>query len=170
MNEEAKIFDEEVEETVEVVDAPPETPEETDKTAELLDKYQRSLAEFDNYRKRTTKELAARYDDGTRATCEKLLPIIDNFERALAAHPDKEDTFYKGIEMIARQFDTTLEELGIKPIQIETGTTLFDANRHYAVAHTEDETLPENTITEVLQKGYIHKERVIRPTMVKVAN
>ncbi|MCL1862018.1 MAG: nucleotide exchange factor GrpE [Defluviitaleaceae bacterium] len=154
MNEEAKVF-EEAETVVEI---------------DYMDKYQRTLAEFDNYRKRTIKELAARYDDGTRATCEKLLPIIDNFERALAAHPDKDDTFYKGIEMIARQFDTTLEELGVKPIPIETGTTAFDANMHYAVAHIEDESLGENTITEILQNGYIHKERVIRPAMVKVAN
>ncbi|MCL1883210.1 MAG: nucleotide exchange factor GrpE [Defluviitaleaceae bacterium] len=143
--------------------------EEEKEENEFLDKYQRCLAEFDNYRKRTTKELASRYDDGIRATCEKLLPITDNFERALAAFDDKENSFYKGIEMIARQFDSTLEELGIKSIEIEPGGA-FDTNLHYAVAHIEDENFGESTVVEILQKGYVLKERVIRPAMVKVAN
>jgi molecular chaperone GrpE len=136
---------------------------------EMLDKYQRCLAEFDNYRKRTAKEMASRYDDGIRATCEKLLPIVDNFERALAAADNKEDSFFKGIEMIARQFDNMLEGLGVKSIEIEPGGE-FDTNLHHAVAHTEDENFGENEIVEVLQKGYIHRDRVIRHAMVKVAN
>ena len=136
---------------------------------EMLDKYQRCLAEFDNYRKRTTKEMASRYDDGVRAACEKLLPVVDNFERALSACDDKEDSFYKGIEMIARQFDNVLDELGVKSIAAEPGGA-FDTNLHYAVAHTQDENFGENQVAEILQKGYIHRERVIRPAMVKVAN
>lgn len=156
---EAEIF-KDAEEAV-VVDAP--------SASDILDKYQRCLAEFDNYRKRTSKEMAARYDDGVRAACEKLLPIVDNFERALAAHTDKDDNFYKGIEMIARQFESALTDLGVKEIPADPGTA-FDTNMHYAVAHIEDESLGENQIAETLQKGYTHKERVIRPTMVKVAN
>jgi molecular chaperone GrpE len=135
----------------------------------MLDKYQRCLAEFDNYRKRTTKEMASRYDDGIRATCEKLLPIVDNFERALSAHDNKEDGFYKGIEMIARQFDNILESLGVQSIAAEPGVP-FDTNLHHAVAHTEDPNFGENEVAEILQKGYIHRDRVIRHAMVKVAN
>ena len=149
---------------VEVLDAPP-----TKNYDDMLDKYQRCLAEFDNYRKRTAKEMAARYDDGARSACEKLLPIVDNFERALAACDDKENNFYKGIEMIARQFINMLNEVGIKEIETEIGTA-FNAHSHYAVAHTEDENFGENVVTEVLQKGYMHKERIMRPVMVKVAN
>ncbi|MDR0273046.1 MAG: nucleotide exchange factor GrpE [Clostridiales bacterium] len=156
------------EEEPEIIDAP--QPQSADaKYGEMLDKYQRCLAEFDNYRKRTDKEKAGRYDDGIRAACEKLLPIVDNFERALNACDDKENNFYKGIEMIARQFDNTLEELGVKAIATEPGVD-FNAHHHYAVAHTEDENFGENVVAEVLQKGYVHKERVIRPAMVKVAN
>ncbi|MCL1845838.1 MAG: nucleotide exchange factor GrpE [Defluviitaleaceae bacterium] len=139
--------------------------------AEVLDKYQRCLAEFDNFRKRTTKEMAARYDDGIRAACEKLLPVTDNFERALSAaeNIEKENSFYKGIEMIARQFEGAFTDLGIKEIPADPGTP-FDANLHYAVAHNADENFGENQIAAVMQKGYTHKERVIRPAMVQVAN
>ncbi|MCL1877536.1 MAG: nucleotide exchange factor GrpE [Defluviitaleaceae bacterium] len=144
-------------------------PADATDAADALNKYQRCLAEFDNFRKRTAKEMAVRYDDGIRATCEKLLPVVDNFDRALAAHSDKEDGFYKGIEMIARQFVGTFQDLGIKEIPADPGTT-FDANLHYAVAHVEDKDFGENQIAATLQKGYMHKERVIRPTMVKVAN
>ena len=143
--------------------------EDSEKYSEMLDKYQRCLAEFDNYRKRTTKEMASRYDDGIRATCEKLLPVADNFERALSACDNKEDGFYTGIEMIARQFDNVLDELGVKSIAIEPGGA-FDTNLHYAVAHTQDENFGENQVAEIMQKGYVHKERVIRPVMVRVAN
>ena len=153
---------------VEVLDAPDPDNFEA-KYNETLDRYQRTLAEFDNFRKRTTKEMASRYDDGIRATCEKLLPIIDNFERALNAHENKEDSFYQGVAMIAKQFDNTLSELGIEPIYIEPDTT-FDPNLHNAVAHVEDEAFGQNVIMDVLQKGYIHKDKVIRHSMVRVAN
>ena len=155
-------------EIIDPQDAQEETQEEA-KYNEMLDRYQRCLAEFDNYRKRTAKEMAARYDDGIRAACEKLLPIVDNFERAMAANDNPDDTFYQGVALIARQFDNMLNELNVESIAIEIGDP-FNANLHHAVAHTEDETLNQNSIAVVLQKGYVHKERVLRYAMVKVAN
>jgi len=148
------------------------TDETTDfevKYHEMLDRYQRCLAEFDNYRKRTVKEMSSRYDDGVRASCEKLLPIVDNFERAINACENTEDNFYQGVAMIARQFDTVLADMGLMPIATEPGEE-FDINLHYAVAHIQDENLGQNTVAEILQKGYTHKDKTIRPSMVKVAN
>ncbi len=143
--------------------------DETDnKYNELLDKYQRSLAEFDNYRKRTMKEKAAMYDDGVREAIEKLLPAIDNFERAMTAAGNKEDNFYKGIEMIYRQLATALQDLGVTPIPC-LGET-FNPALHNAIAHVEDEAYGENAVIEELQKGYQYKDKVIRHAMVKVAN
>jgi len=136
--------------------------------AENLDKYQRTLAEFDNFRKRTAKEKASMYDNGVSDTIEKLLPVIDNFERAVAAPTDKEDGFYKGIVMILKQMQGVLDVLGIEPI--ETVGETFDPNLHHAVAHTEDENYGENEIAEEMQKGYKYKDKIIRPSMVKVAN
>ncbi|MCL2457163.1 MAG: nucleotide exchange factor GrpE [Defluviitaleaceae bacterium] len=153
----------------EILDAPETNVFETKISDDREEKYLRCLAEFDNFRKRTSKEMAARYDDGIRAACEKLLPVIDNFERALIACDDKENNLYAGIEMIARQFDNVLDELGVKSIAIEPGGA-FDTNLHYAVAHTRDENFGENQVAEIMQKGYVHKERVIRPAMVKVVN
>jgi len=138
---------------------------------ETLDRYTRNLAEFDNFRKRTVKEKAAQYDDGLRAAAEKLLPLIDNFERAMASgektHAD--DSFYQGIGLIARQFTTYLTDQGITEIPADPGTD-FDPNLHNAVAHTEDANFGANQITDVLQKGYIHKEKVLRHSMVRVPN
>ena len=136
---------------------------------EMLDKYQRSVAEFDNYRKRTVKEMAARYDDGIRHVSEKLLPMVDNFERALNTSEDTENSFYQGVAMIARQFAATLQDIGVQPIELEPGDK-FDPNFHNAVAHVEDEKFGQNEVAEVLQKGYIHKDKVLRYSMVKVAN
>ena len=155
------------EQECEILDAAPPDPDA--KYNEMLDRYQRSVAEFDNYRKRTMKEMATRYDDGIRSACEKLLPTIDNFERALNAHEDTESSFYQGVAMIARQFAGILEELGVKPIELEPGDK-FDPNFHNAVAHVEDENFGQNEVAEVLQKGYLHKEKVLRYSMVKVAN
>jgi len=136
---------------------------------EMLDKYQRSLAEFDNYRKRTIKEMSARYDDGIRAACEKLIPMVDNFERALAACEDKENGFFQGVEMIARQFGAVLNEMGVQEIELEPGDS-FDPNFHNAVAHVEDDNFGPSQVAEVLQKGYTHRDKVLRYSMVKVAN
>ena len=135
---------------------------------ELLDRYQRTLAEFDNFRKRTLKEKAGAYDGGVRDTVEKLLPILDNFDRALAASEDKEDTFYQGIAMISRQLEGYLADLGVEII--ESCGAAFDPNLHYAVVHVEDPQYGSNEVIEELQKGYTFKGKVIRPSMVRVAN
>jgi len=148
---------------------PPLPPDTETLVNQANDRYKRTLAEFDNFRKRTAKEMAARYDDGQRAAAEKLLPIVDNFQRALSASENKEDNFYQGVAMIARQFEGVLTDIGIEPITDETGTN-FDHNLHHAVAHVEDESLGQNVIVEVLQKGYKHRDKVLRPSMVKVAN
>jgi len=157
-------------ENVEIIDGVEEAEEveENSRKAynELLDRYQRSLAEFDNFRKRTLKEKAASYDMGVQDAVEKLLPTLDNFERALVAVEDKEDNFYKGIEMIARQLDGYLNSLGVEAI----GGEVFDHNLHYAVAHVEDPEYGQGAIIEELQKGYTYKGKVIRPSMVRVAN
>jgi len=143
--------------------------QENDKAyQELLDRYQRSLAEFDNFRKRTLKEKAGAYDSGVQDTVEKLLPIIDNFERALAASEDKEDTFYQGIAMISRQLTGCLADLGVETIGGRG--VAFDPNLHYAVAHVEDPEYGANEVIDELQKGYTYKGKVIRPSMVRVAN
>jgi len=135
---------------------------------ELFDRYQRSLAEFDNFRKRTLKEKAGAYDSGVSDAAEKLLPILDNFARALGSVEDTEDTFYQGIMMISKQLETYLADLGVEAIATEGET--FDHNLHYAVAHVEDDAHGQNEIIEELQKGYAYKGRVIRPSMVRVAN
>jgi len=139
-------------------------------SAEYLDKLQRTLADFDNFRKRTVKEKASMYDDGVRDTIEKLLPIIDNFERAVASavQESKNDSFFKGVSLIQRQLNGYLDDIGIEPAE-EPGDK-FDPVRHFAVAHVEDENLGAGEIVEVLQKGYIYKNKVIRASMVKVAN
>jgi len=133
------------------------------------DRHQRTMAEFDNFRKRTTKEMAARYEDGIRAAAEKLLPIVDNFERAMSASENKEDNFYQGIALIARQFDNVLADIGVEPITDGVGSN-FDHNIHHAVAHIEDDKYGQNIVAEVLQRGYMHRDKVLRPSMVKVAN
>jgi len=135
---------------------------------ELFDRYQRSIAEFDNYRKRTIKEKLAAYDEGVRDTIEKLLPVIDNFERALSAVENTDDAFYQGIAMIARQMHSFLTDIGV--VAISSVNEQFNVNLHHAVAHVEDEDLGSNIVIEKLQKGYIYKEKVVRTSMVKVAN
>ena len=136
---------------------------------EAQDRYQRTLAEFDNFRKRTSKEMAARYNDGVRAACERLLPIIDNFDRAISTVENKEDKFFQGIELIARQFEGVLSGLGIEEIPVEIGSA-FDTDFHNAVAHIEDESLGDSVVADVLQKGFKLGDKVLRHAMVKVAN
>ena len=125
------------------------------------------MAEFDNFRKRTEKEKASMYIIGAKEIVEKILPVVDNFERGLAQAPE-EDAFAEGIRMIYKQLMTTLEELGVK--QIEAVGKEFDPNLHNAVMHIEDEEAGENTIVEEFQKGYTYKDFVVRHSMVKVAN
>jgi molecular chaperone GrpE len=140
------------------------------KIEELTDRLMRNMAEFDNFRKRTEKEKAQMYDIGAKSIIEKLLPIVDNFERGLGAitEKDKESAFAQGIEMIYKQLTNALEEIGVK--QIEAIGKEFDPAFHNAVMHGEDESLGENIISEEFQKGYIYRDLVIRHSMVKVVN
>ena len=137
--------------------------------SEINDKYLRILAEFDNFRKRTAKEKAGMYDDGVVDAVTKFLPFIDNIRRALdsAAH-SIDDPLYKGVDMIYCQLLKTLQELGVE--EIAAVGEPFDPNRHFAVAHTEDSDYGESTVSEELQKGYRYKDKVLRHSMVKVAN
>ena len=137
---------------------------------DLTDRLRRQRAEFENFRKRTEKEKSQMFDMGAKTIVEKVLPVIDNFERGLAAVPEdkKEDAFVVGMDKIYKQFLTTLEEAGVKPI--EAVGQEFDPNFHNAVMHVEDEELGENIVAEELQKGYMYRDAVVRHSMVKVAN
>ena len=137
---------------------------------ELTDRLKRQMAEFDNFRKRTEKEKAAMFEVGAKSVIEKMLPVIDNFERGLAAVPEdkKEDAFVVGMDKIYKQFLTTLEEAGVKPI--EAVGQEFNPDYHNAVMHGEDENYGENIISDEFQKGYMYKESVVRHSMVKVMN
>lgn len=136
---------------------------------ELTDRLKRSMAEFDNYRKRTEKEKSAMYEIGAKDIIEKLLPVVDNFERGLAALPEGEKTaFADGMDKIYRQLMKMLEDTGVRPI--EAAGQPFDPNFHNAVMHVEDENFGENIVAEELQKGYLYRDSVIRHSMVKVAN
>jgi molecular chaperone GrpE len=134
---------------------------------DLTDRLRRSLAEFDNFRKRTEKEKSSMYVIGAREIVEKILPIVDNFERGLAQAVDG-DPFADGMKMIYKQLVTTLDDLGVKPI--EAVGMEFDPNFHNAVMHVEDESVGDNIVVEELQKGYTYKDFVVRHSMVKVAN
>ena len=137
---------------------------------DLTDRLKRSMAEFENFRKRNEKEKATMFDMGARSMAEKLLPVVDNFERAMLAAPaDGEGkAFADGITMIYNQMTKTLEDLGVKAIDC-VGKE-FDPNFHNAVMHIEDENLGENVVAEELLKGYMYKDTVLRHSMVKVAN
>ena len=135
---------------------------------ELTDRLKRTMAEFDNFRKRTEKEKSAMYEIGAKDVIEKILPIVDNFERGLSAVPEGGDAFAEGMNMIYRQLLKTLEELGVKPI--EAVGQPFDPNFHNAVMHIEDESLGENVVAEEFLKGYLYRDSVVRHSMVKVAN
>lgn len=135
---------------------------------ELTDKVKRQMAEFDNFRKRTEKEKASMYIVGARDIVEKMLPVVDNFERGLATAADKEDPFVQGMEKIYKQLMTAFDEIGVKPI--EAVGCEFNPDFHNAVMHVEDEEVGENIIVEEFQKGYLYKDFVVRHSMVKVAN
>lgn len=137
------------------------------KAAEYLDKWQRLMAEFDNYRKRSEKEKADSYDYAVSNTVAEMLPIIDNFERALKVE-SSDKALYAGVEMIYKQIMGVLEKLHVTPI--EAIGKEFDPNFHNAIMHIDDENLGENIIAEELQRGYLFKEKVIRHSLVKVAN
>ncbi len=161
----------EAEENIEAEVIDEDVKDEKDKLIEELnDKYMRTFAEFDNFRKRSEKEKAAMFEMGAKSIIEKILPVIDNFERGFMTveEADKEDAFVKGMDMVYKQMVSTLEEAGVKAI--ESVGQQFDPNLHNAVMHIDDEAFGENEIAEEFQKGYTYRESVVRHSMVKVAN
>ncbi len=137
---------------------------------ELNDRVRRQMAEFDNFRKRTEKEKSQMFEMGAKSVIEKILPIIDNFERGLETIPEeeKDGAFADGMEKVYRQMMSTLDEIGVKAIEAEGKE--FDPDLHNAVLHVDDESLGENIVAEELQKGYTYRDSVVRHSMVKVAN
>lgn len=140
------------------------------KIEELNDRLMRNMAEFDNFRKRSEKEKSAMYDMGVKSIIEKILPIVDNFERGFSTitEKDKESAFAQGIELIYKQLVTALDEIGLKAI--DAVGKEFDPNLHNAVMHGEDDSLGENIISDEFQKGYMYRDMVVRHSMVKVVN
>ena len=138
--------------------------------AELNDKVVRQMAEFENFRKRTEKEKDAMFETGAKSVLEKLLPVVDNFERGIAVLSEEESAtpFAEGIQKVYRQLIDELTKLDVKPI--EAVGQEFDPNKHNAVMHVDDESVGDNVVVEELQKGYTYRESVIRHSMVKVAN
>ena len=134
---------------------------------DLTDRLRRTMAEFDNFRKRTEKEKSSMYVIGAKDIIEKILPVVDNFERGLAQAPE-DDPFAEGMQKIYKQFTTTMEGMGVEPI--EAVGKEFNPDFHNAVMHVEDEAVGENIVVEELQKGYTYKGFVVRHSMVKVAN
>ena len=141
-----------------------------EKIEELTDRVKRQMAEFDNFRKRTEKEKASMYQIGAREVIEKILPVVDNFERGLATIPEEDagNPYAEGMEKIYKQLMTVLDDLGVKAI--EAVGQEFNPDFHNAVMHVEDEKAGDNMVVEELQKGYTYKGFVVRHSMVKVAN
>lgn len=175
MEEATEVTEETTEENVE--DASEEEPKKKDKKdkkdekiAELTDKVTRQMAEFDNFRKRSEKEKGQMFDMGAKSIVEKILPIVDNFERGLSSVPDdlKENPFVDGMDKIYKQMLASLEEAGVTAI--EAMDKEFDPNLHNAVMHIDDENYGENVVVEEFQKGYMYHDTVVRHSMVKVAN
>ncbi len=140
------------------------------KIDELNDRLIRNMAEFDNFRKRSEKEKSQMFEIGARDIIEKILPVIDNFERGLGAisEEERESAFAQGVEKIYKQMFTALSDAGLKPI--EAVGKPFDPNFHNAVMHAEDPEQGENLVSEEFQKGYTYRDVVIRHSMVKVVN
>lgn len=152
-----------------------EQPAEKDKKdiliEELNDKYMRTFAEFDNFRKRSEKEKAAMFEVGAKSIIEKILPIVDSFERGLGTLTEDEikaNPFADGMDKVYKQMVKALEEVGVTPI--EAVGKEFDPNLHNAVMHGDDEQYGENIISEEFQKGYMYRDTVVRYSMVKVVN
>lgn len=141
-----------------------------EKIEELTDRLTRQMAEFDNFRKRTDREKSQMYEIGAKDVIDKILPVVDNFERGLAAvsEEEKSNPFIEGMDKVYKQLMTTLENIGVKPI--EAVGQEFNPDFHNAVMHVEDEELGENIVAEELQKGYMYRDSVVRHSMVKVAN
>ncbi len=141
-----------------------------EKVTELNDRYTRLMAEFDNARKRSDREKSQMYDFGAKDVLEKILPVVDNFERGIEALDDvqKEEPFAAGILKIYQQLMTTLEDVGVKAMNAEG--TEFNPDLHNAVMHEDNEEMGENLVAQELQKGYMYKDSVLRHAMVKVVN
>lgn len=141
-----------------------------EKIAELEDRVKRQLAEFENFRNRTEKEKQAMFETGAKSVIEKILPVIDNFERGLAMVPEDQqsDAFVDGMNKIYRQMMTELENIGVKPI--EAVGCEFDPNLHNAVMQVENEELESGTVAQELQKGYTYRDSVVRHSMVSVVS
>ena len=140
-----------------------------EKVAELEDRTKRQMAEFENFRKRTEKEKSQMFETGAKSVIEKILPVIDNFERGLAAiEPDNKDSFYEGMCMIHKQMLSELEKIGVTPI--EAIGKEFDPNFHNAVMQVESEEFESGVVAQELQKGYMYRESVVRYSMVAVVS
>ena len=184
--EKAETAEETVEDTNETVETEKETTEDTkedkkkkifgkkdkkdQQIEELTDKHQRLMAEFQNYRNRSEKEKSAMFEVGARSIIEKLLPIVDNFERGIAALSEEEQKSPtgQGMNLIYKQLMTAFEEMGVTVI--EAKGQQFDPELHNAVMHEDNDELEENVVVEEFQKGYKYRDSVIRHSMVKVAN
>ena len=152
-----------------------EQPVEKDKKdiliEELNDKYMRTFAEFDNFRKRSEKEKAAMFEVGAKSIIEKILPIVDSFERGLGTLSEEEiaaNPFADGMDKVYKQMVKALEDAGVTPI--EAVGKEFDPNLHNAVMHGDDDQYGENIVSEEFQKGYMYRDTVVRYSMVKVVN
>ena len=141
-----------------------------EKIEELEDRVKRQMAEFDNFRKRTEKEKSAMFETGAKSVIEKILPVVDNFERGLAAVPESEkgDAFVQGMEMIYKQILTELESIDVKPI--EAVGKEFDPELHNAVMQVESEEYETGIVAQELQKGYTYRGSVVRHSMVAVVS
>ncbi len=135
---------------------------------QLTDRVTRQMAEFENFRRRTEQEKSQMFNMGAKNIIEKILPVVDNFERGLATVEEGADPFADGMLMIYKQLLTTLDEAGVKPI--EAVGQEFNPDFHNAVMHVEDEDAGENVVVEEFQKGYMFGDSVVRHSMVKVAN
>lgn len=141
-----------------------------EKIAELEDARMRQLAEFENFRKRSEKEKSQMFEVGAKSVIEKILPVIDNFERGLASMPEEEKgrPFADGVELVYKQMLGALDEIGVKPI--EAVGQEFDPNFHNAVMTVESDELESGMVAEELQKGYMYNDSVVRHSMVKVVS
>lgn len=163
---------EEAEETCEATEEAeaPKKDKKDEQIADLTDKLTRQMAEFDNFRKRTEKEKTAMYEIGAKDVIEKILPVVDNFERGFqgVSEEEKENPFIQGMDKIYKQMMSVLEGLGVKPI--EAVGQEFNPDFHNAVMHVDDEEAGENVVVEEFLKGYMYRDSVVRYSMVKVAN
>ncbi len=172
VNEEASSAEEETKEAGNEASAgeteAKEAEEKADKKAELQDRVRRQMAEFDNFRKRTEKEKAQMFEVGAKSIIEKILPVIDNFERGLASIPEEEagSAFADGMNMIYKQLMNELEQAGVAPI--EAVGEEFDPEYHNAVMQVENDELESGTVAQELQKGYTYRDSVVRHSMVAV--